>query len=55
MNLGVQINFKLVLLEAIGVVIGSFLGPHISHILGEKRLRILLGVILTAIGLRYIV
>ncbi|GAB6065434.1 sulfite exporter TauE/SafE family protein [Aquifex pyrophilus] len=53
-NLGVSVKWYFVFYEALGVVIGSFMGPHISHILGEKRLRIILGVILFGIGLRYI-
>jgi len=54
LRLGVEVHWNLVLLEGIGVVLGSFLGPHISHLLGERRLRILLGIVLFAIGLRYV-
>ena len=53
-NLGVAVKWYFVFYEALGVVIGSFMGPHISHILGERRLRIVLGIILFGIGLRYI-
>ncbi len=54
LRLGAEVHWKLVFLEGTGVVIGSLLGPHISHHLGERRLRILLGFILLTIGLRYI-
>jgi len=53
-KLGAVVYRKVVFAEALGVIVGSFIGPHISHILGERRLRLLLGVILLGIGLKYI-
>ncbi len=41
-------------LEVAGVVAGSFVGPHLSRIMGEKKLRISLGVLLLYIGIRYL-
>ena len=41
-------------IEIAGVVAGSFVGPHLSRIMGEKKLRISLGVLLLYIGIRYL-
>jgi len=41
-------------LEVVGVVAGSFVGPQLSRVLGEKKLRVFLGVLLLYIGLRYL-
>lgn len=53
-KLGAVVYWKVIFAEALGVIVGSFIGPHISHILGERRLRLLLGFILLGIGLKYI-
>ncbi|RUM30452.1 MAG: sulfite exporter TauE/SafE family protein [Aquifex sp.] len=53
-KLGAVVHWRIIFLETLGVVVGSFIGPHISHILGERRLRLLLGFILLGIGLKYI-
>lgn len=54
LNLGATVKWSFVIFEILGVLIGSYLGPQVSHLLGERNLRIALGVILTLIGLRYI-
>ncbi|NPA32358.1 MAG: sulfite exporter TauE/SafE family protein [Aquificae bacterium] len=54
LKLGASVKWSFLAFEAVGVVIGSFLGPYISHALGERRLRLLLGFILLGIGVKYI-
>jgi len=53
-NLGVSVDWKFISFESIGVILGSFLGPYVSHFLGERRLRLVLGMILLGIGFKYI-
>jgi len=53
-NLGVSVDWKFIGSESIGVILGSFLGPYVSHFLGERRLRLVLGMILLGIGFKYI-
>ena len=53
-KLGATVEWKFIAFELVGVVIGSFLGPYASHLLGERNLRITLGTILILIGLRYV-
>ena len=53
LNLGAQIDLKMISVEVVGVVVGSLVGPHLSKVLKEKKLRILLGVILLYIGIGY--
>lgn len=42
-------------IEVVGVVAGSFVGPHLSKVMGEKKLRLFLGALLMYVGLRYLV
>lgn len=53
-RLGAVIDFPLLGFLAVGVVAGSFAGPVISKYFRESWFRLLLGVILFLIGLRYI-
>ena len=41
-------------IEVLGVVAGSFVGPHLSKVMGEKKLRLSLGALLLYVGLRYL-
>ena len=41
-------------IEIVGVVVGSFVGPQLSRVMGEKKLRITLGILLFYIGIRYL-
>lgn len=54
LSLGATVQWGFIVFEIFGVLIGSYLGPHVSHLLGERNLRISLGLILTLIGLKYI-
>jgi len=54
-QLGAQIDVKLLGIEIVGIVIGSFIGPHLSKILKEKKLRLILGFLLLYIGIGYTV
>ncbi len=53
-NLGSRFDPVFLGIEIAGVVAGSFVGPHLSRIMGEKKLRISLGVLLMYIGIRYL-
>ena len=53
LSMGAQIDLKMISIEIAGVVVGSFVGPHLSKVLREKKLRILLGIILLYIGIGY--
>ncbi|NPB06563.1 MAG: sulfite exporter TauE/SafE family protein [Aquificae bacterium] len=53
LRLGAPVYWEILLPEALGVLVGSFFGPFISHRLGEKRLRMMLAVLLFLLGLRY--
>ncbi len=53
MKMGVAIDIKLLGIEIVGVVLGSFIGPHFSKVLKEKKLRLLLGFLLLYIGFGY--
>ncbi len=53
-RLGAVIDFPLLGFLAVGVVVGSFAGPVISKYFRESWFRLLLGIILFLIGLRYI-
>ncbi len=55
LKLGASVKWSFVLFEIVGVLIGSYLGPHVSHWLGERNLRIVLGLILILIGFKYII
>ena len=54
LNLGATVKWSFIIFEIVGVLVGSYLGPHASHLLGEKNLRIALGIILILIGLKYV-
>lgn len=54
LKLGASVKWSFIVFEVAGVLIGSYLGPHTSHLLGEKKLRIALGFILIFIGLKYV-
>lgn len=41
-------------IEVLGVVAGSFVGPHLSKVMGERKLRLSLGALLLYVGLRYL-
>ncbi len=53
LKMGVQVNHALLGVETAGVLIGSLAGPHFSRLLGERKLRLLLGLLLLYIGLGY--
>lgn len=52
-NMGVRLDLPLLVIEAAGVLIGSFIGPKVSGYLPERGLRLLLGALLALIGLGY--
>ncbi len=53
LKLGAQLDMNLLGIEIVGIVLGSFLGPYLSKILKEKKLRLLLGILLLYIGFGY--
>ncbi len=53
LKLGAQVDFTLLGIEVVGVVVGSFIGPFLSSFLGEKKLRLMLGILLFYIGVGY--
>ncbi len=53
MRLSSGVDFHILGLEMVGMLSGSFLGPHISKRLGERRLRIAIGLLLLYIGVGY--
>ncbi|EDP76346.1 sulfite exporter TauE/SafE family protein [Hydrogenivirga sp. 128-5-R1-1] len=55
LKLGAQIDIQLLGIEIVGIVIGSFVGPHLSKVLKEKKLRLILGFLLLYIGIGYTV
>ncbi len=54
-KMGAQIDFQLLGIEVLGVILGSFVGPHLSKVLKEKKLRLMLGFLLLYIGIGYTV
>ncbi len=52
-KLGAVIDWKIVGIEISGVIIGSFIGPYLSKYLKEKKLRLILGILLLFIGIGY--
>jgi len=54
-RLGVEMDLPLLAYLSIGVIAGSFVGPVLSQYFRESWLRIILGVILLFIALRYLV
>ncbi|MFN4012693.1 MAG: sulfite exporter TauE/SafE family protein [Aquificaceae bacterium] len=52
-NLGVRPDWSFLLKEAIGVWIGSALGPYISKLIGERLLRTAIGFLLLGLGMAY--
>ena len=55
MKMGAPVDLAFLGIEVVGVVVGSFVGPHLSKFLGEGRLRLVLGVVLLYIGIGYTV
>ncbi len=55
LKMGAPVDLAFLGVEVLGVVLGSFLGPHFSKFLGEGRLRLALGVVLLYIGVGYTV
>jgi uncharacterized membrane protein YfcA len=53
LKMGAQIDIQLLGIEIVGIVLGSFIGPHLSKLLKEKKLRIILGALLLYIGVGY--
>jgi len=53
LKMGAQVNPSLLGVEIIGVLLGSLAGPHFSRILKERKLRLLLGILLLYIGFGY--
>ncbi|MDQ7083293.1 MAG: sulfite exporter TauE/SafE family protein [Aquificota bacterium] len=54
-KMGAQVDLFLIGLEVLGVVVGSLIGPQVSRHLKERKLRVLLGLILLYIGVGYTV
>ncbi len=52
-KLGARIDLTLLAIEIAGIVIGSFIGPHLSKVLKEKKLRLALAAVLLYIGIGY--
>lgn len=52
-KLGVDINWNFLLKEALGVWIGSAIGPYLSKIIGERILRTAIGLLLLVLGMAY--
>ena len=53
-NLGSRFDPVFLGIEVVGVMAGSFAGPHLSRKMGEKKLRLALGALLMYIGIRYL-
>jgi len=53
LKLGAKVEWSFLIFEIAGVIVGSYLGPYLSHLLGERKLRIALGLTLVFIGLNY--
>ncbi|RLJ71349.1 hypothetical protein BCF55_1649 [Hydrogenivirga caldilitoris] len=53
LNLGAKIDLQLLVIEVLGVMTGSLLGPHLSRVLKERKLRLALGILLLYIGFGY--
>ncbi len=53
LKMGAQLELSLLAIEIAGIVLGSFIGPHLSKVLKEKKLRLLLGILLLYIGIGY--
>ena len=54
-KMGAQVDLLLIGLEVFGVAVGSLIGPQVSRYLKERKLRVLLGLILLYIGIGYTV
>ena len=52
-KLGVNINWTFLFKEALGVWIGSAIGPYLSKIIGERILRTAIGLLLLVLGMAY--
>ncbi len=52
-KMGAELSWELLSVEIAGIVIGSFVGPHLSKLLKERRLRLVLGLLLLYVGLVY--
>ncbi len=55
LKLGTRIDLQLLGIEIVGIVLGSFIGPHLSKVLRERKLRLILGLLLLYIGIGYTV
>lgn len=53
LKLGAPVDVKFLGVEILGIVIGSFAGPHLSKFLRERKLRLFLALLLFYIGLGY--
>ena len=53
LKMGAEFDPLLLGVETVGVLIGSLAGPHFSGFLKEKKLRLLLGLLLLYIGIGY--
>ncbi len=53
-KLGIKVEWIFILKESLGVILGSLLGPNLSKVVGEKPLRIFIGLLLLALGLSYL-
>jgi len=53
LKMGAQVDYLLLSAEVVGVLIGPLAGPHFSKLLRERKLRLLLGLLLLYIGLGY--
>jgi uncharacterized membrane protein YfcA len=54
-NMGADLNTAMLGVEMAGVAVGSLLGPQVSRVLKERKLRILLLIVLLYIGVGYTV
>ena len=52
-KMGAEVNTVLLGLEVVGIAVGSLIGPQVSRVLKERKLRILLGVVLIYVGIGY--
>ncbi len=52
-RLGVNVDTSFLALESLGMLIGSFVGPFLSKKLGERNLKIAIGLLLLYIGIGY--
>ncbi len=53
MKLGAPVDLKFLGVEVLGVLLGSLVGPLLSKVHRERRLRLVLGIVLLYIGLGY--